>query len=563
VTRAAVYARKSTEDPQADSVTRQVAHGREAAARLGAVVVEEYVCVDDGISGAEFTNRPGLIRLLEGARQSAFDLVVISEPSRLGRDRLRTELVLQDLREADVRVFAYLAGEEVRLDTPEMRFALAARAFADELEREKAKQRTRDALLARARRGFVTGGVVYGYKNVPVYAGADSSGNPIRSHVRLEIHPEESEVVRAIYRMRSAGYGVRMIARALNADPRCALESARYFGGRRLAPPRKGSGSWAPAQIHAMLRNERYLGRVTWGRFRNTDRAGRTRLRAPQARSTWVTVDVAELRVVDEELWQSVRLTDRPAESNHDRRTGRAQSGTAQPASLLSGLSMCTLCGGPIVIAGSHKSDRCYGCSYRRNRGSSVCANDVYESIGRVDRTVVEEIQGQILVPEVRRLALERAAEIVRSRLDGARDELDVLNSRLSNVRTEIANLVRALECGGPPASLVERLRDRETERATLEAEIERLSSLMRVPELDVRRVDRVIAKFVEPLGEMLGKDLVAARTALRKLLAERVRFTPTATESGERTYLVQANLTLERIVPAPALHTVSVPDGI
>jgi len=110
VTRAAVYARKSTEDPQADSVTRQVAHGREAAARLGAVVVEEYVCVDDGISGAEFTNRPGLIRLLEGARQSAFDLVVISEPSRLGRDRLRTELVLQDLREADVRVFAYLAG---------------------------------------------------------------------------------------------------------------------------------------------------------------------------------------------------------------------------------------------------------------------------------------------------------------------------------------------------------------------------------------------------------------------------------------------------------------------
>ncbi|MBI4516730.1 MAG: recombinase family protein [Deltaproteobacteria bacterium] len=562
--RAALYARKSTEDPQADSVLRQVAHGREAAARLQAVVVEEFVCVDDGVSGAEFTNRPGLLRLLAGARRRAFDLVVVSEPSRLGRDRLRTELVMQDLREAGVGIFAYLSNEEVRLDTPEHRFALAARAFSDELEREKARQRTRDALLAKARRGFVTGGVVFGYRNVPVFSGVDSSGNPIRSHVSLEIDPEQAEVVRAIFRMRADGYGLRKIARALNGDPFCTAESTRYFGGQRIASPRKGSGSWAPGGVQAMLKSARYLGQITWGRFKNTDRAGRTRLRTRQAPAAVVKVDAPQLRIIDDALWRAARLMDRCADNEADRRSGRAQAGTPPaPASLLSGLSVCGLCGGPIAIAGSHKRDRCYGCSYRRNRGATVCENTLYESVRIVDRRVVEEIQAAILVPEVRRVIFERATEIVQQRILGAQQEVDSLHSRLSRVRREIDNLVRAVEDGNAPAALLERLRERERERAAVEVDLARLSSLTAVPELDLRRIERLVTKFVEPLGEMLRSDLVAARAALRKLIANRVVFTPTATENGDRTYLVEAKLTLERVIPAPAVNSGSVPDGI
>ena len=62
----AVYARKSTEqngvaDDQ-KSVARQVAHGRAYAERKGWTVDDEHVYVDDGISGAEFPNRPGFLR---------------------------------------------------------------------------------------------------------------------------------------------------------------------------------------------------------------------------------------------------------------------------------------------------------------------------------------------------------------------------------------------------------------------------------------------------------------------------------------------------------------------
>src|SRR5919107_1587412 len=68
--------------------------------------------------------------------------------------------------EAEVRIFFYLEDRERTLDTPTDKIVLSLRAFADELEREKARQRTRDAMLRKARAGHVTGGLVFGYDNV-------------------------------------------------------------------------------------------------------------------------------------------------------------------------------------------------------------------------------------------------------------------------------------------------------------------------------------------------------------------------------------------------------------
>ena len=64
---AAIYARKSSEQTgtaeEAKSVTRQIEHARACAAAKGWTVAEAHVYVDDGISGAEFAKRPGLVRL--------------------------------------------------------------------------------------------------------------------------------------------------------------------------------------------------------------------------------------------------------------------------------------------------------------------------------------------------------------------------------------------------------------------------------------------------------------------------------------------------------------------
>ncbi len=69
-------------------------------------------------------------------------------------------------------------------------------AFADELEREKARQRTYDAMMRKAKAGHVTGGRVFGYDNVEIL-GPDGQ----RSHVERRINEAEAAVVRRIFEL--------------------------------------------------------------------------------------------------------------------------------------------------------------------------------------------------------------------------------------------------------------------------------------------------------------------------------------------------------------------------
>jgi DNA invertase Pin-like site-specific DNA recombinase len=95
--------------------------------------------------------------------------------------------------------------------------------FAAELERAKASQRTRDALQVKAQRGYVVGGVVFGYRNVPVLAEGGQ-----RSHVVREIREDEAATVRRIFTMVPGGIGLRRIAQTLNAE---GLQSPRARAG--------------------------------------------------------------------------------------------------------------------------------------------------------------------------------------------------------------------------------------------------------------------------------------------------------------------------------------------
>ena len=61
---------------------------------------------------------------------------------------------------------------------------MSVAAFADEAERVKARQRTHDAMLRKARSGHVTGGRVFGYTNRDVLSDeVGTDGRRKRLHV--------------------------------------------------------------------------------------------------------------------------------------------------------------------------------------------------------------------------------------------------------------------------------------------------------------------------------------------------------------------------------------------
>jgi hypothetical protein len=108
------------------------------------------------------------------------------------------------LNTAGVRVFAYLTDAEIRLDSPIDALIVQVQAFGAAIERQKAGQRTYDALVRKAKSGHVTGGQCFGYDNVPV-----------NGHVERRINEKEAAVVRRIFELCAAGHGQIAIAHRL------------------------------------------------------------------------------------------------------------------------------------------------------------------------------------------------------------------------------------------------------------------------------------------------------------------------------------------------------------
>src|SRR5262249_32369259 len=149
----------------------------------------------DGVSGALFgASRPGLACLLASLTpRPPFQVLVMSEESRLGREAIETAWVLKRITDAGVRVFFYLDDRERTLDSPTDKVMLSLTAFAAETERDRSRVRTHDALMRKAKAGHVTGGLVFGYANRVVLDGAR------RSYVDRVIEPREAAVVRRIF----------------------------------------------------------------------------------------------------------------------------------------------------------------------------------------------------------------------------------------------------------------------------------------------------------------------------------------------------------------------------
>jgi site-specific DNA recombinase len=309
---AAIYARKSTEQngisDESKSVARQVEHARAYAASNGWTVLDECVYIDDGISGAEFARRPGLMRLLNALTPlPSFDVLILSELSRLGREQLETGYALKQLSQARVRVFTYQERKEIVLDTPTDKFLMSAMNFASEIEREKARQRVADAVQRKARAGHACGGAVFGYSNTVVMA---PDGR--RSHVMRKVNHAEAEIVRRIFALCAAGKGVKAIAKLLNAEH---VPSPRPQQGR----PR----TWSRSSVRAVLYRELCRGELVWNKTRQSDVWGQ-RIRESRPESEWIHTTLPEMRIVSDDEWAAFhRRLDSRSDSTSARRTGR------------------------------------------------------------------------------------------------------------------------------------------------------------------------------------------------------------------------------------------------
>jgi site-specific DNA recombinase len=508
---AAVYARKSTDQTgvadEAKSVTRQIEHARAFAKAKGWTVADEHIYVDDGISGAEFATRPGFLRLMNALKpRPSFQALVMSEESRLGREMIETGYALKQLVQAGVRVFFYLEDRERTFDSPTDKILSSLTAFADELEREKARQRTYDALLRKARAGQVCGGRTFGYDNVRM----DTGG------VRRVINEAEAEVVRRIFEMAAGGSGLTTIAKTLNES--------------RALSPRAQRGrptGWAPSSVRDVLNRPLYRGEIVWNRTRKRDRWGAKDQQA-NPNQAWVRVEAPDLAIVQTSQWAAAH-----AQMTRQReRYGKASIAPdkapwgVEGRYLLTGLLRCSTCGGGIEARSrSHGQHRVvfYGCSAYHRRGRSICENSLTVPMHIADDAVISALESGLLHPRVLKGAVQRAVE----RLCGnkkADSAAAGVRRDLAAVERELSNLAAAVAAGGDLPALLTAMRDRESQRRAILDQLNRCSARTG---LDPALVLTDMRQRLQDWRNLLRDQTPKARGLLKQLIVGRLDLAP------------------------------------
>ena len=109
MTRAALYARYSSDLQSAASIDDQFRVCREHAERSGWTIVGGYR--DAAVSGDSMILRPGVQALLEAARWGAFDVVVAEALDRVSRDQADIAALFKHLQFAGVMIVTLAEGE--------------------------------------------------------------------------------------------------------------------------------------------------------------------------------------------------------------------------------------------------------------------------------------------------------------------------------------------------------------------------------------------------------------------------------------------------------------------
>src|SRR3984957_7604723 len=428
IMKAALYARYSTDMQRDASIDDQFRECDRVARTAGFDVVARFE--DKGISGGT-ADRPGYQALLSATRRREFSVIVVEDISRLWRNR--AEFGPRSAEFEDFGVHCVTAvGEDTRRDG--WGLVIQIKQAVAEHARREASYRTRRGLEGRAIKGKSAGGRAYGYRP----ASQSTSG-------QVEIIETEAAVVRRIFELYAGGISSRAIAERLNCEniPSPGAAWRRTDTGKHA----KRRGKWVGSAIHGdpsrgygILNNERYLGRLNWGRLQWKRGAANSRKRTAMVADAalLVTREEPRLRIISDELWQRVKARQSARAIGP---TGVKVSKVGKPAtSLLSGLLLCADCGSRFVA----RNQRSYQCATRAYGGLSACSNEIQIHRENAEAAIVSYLAEELLSPEAIELAKREYRAAVLKELAAKEPE----SSKPDVLRAEEAKLREMLKAG-------------------------------------------------------------------------------------------------------------------
>ena len=489
----ALYARYSSDQQRAASIDDQLRVCREHCSRQGWTVAREFN--DAAISGSSLL-RPGLQALIEAALDGAVDVVLAESLDRFSRDQEDTAGLYKRLTFAGVRLATVSEGDIGPLH-------VGLRGTMNALYLQDLAHKTRRGLRGRVEAGKSGGGVSYGYRVVKALEG-QPRGN-------REIDDEQAAIVRRIFAEYIAGRSPKAIAKSLNADGVAGPTGAAWSPSTINGNHARGTG---------ILNNELYAGRLVWNRLRFVkDPATGKRVSRLNPIADWISVDVPQLRIVDDDAWQAVKARQQGTRQlmNTGGR-GNALGRAARPRHLFSGLTRCAVCGGGFVLTARAGHGR-LECFNARDRGT--CTNTRRLARTELERRILKAMRERLLEQK----QFDAFCEAFAARLEERRREhmASAAGSQreLAAVTRQIKAIVDAVKNGFRTESMLEELRSLEARKVELTksaAARQRFPALHPAMAGEFKRHVQRFAESVERGGEV-SEAAVQARAALRAIV--------------------------------------------
>ncbi len=368
----AFYIRLSMEDrnlneegkEESDSVQNQrdlLYHFVQSKEEFNHAKIETFI--DDGFSGTNF-QRPAIQRLLEKAKKKEVDCIVVKDLSRFGRNYVEVSDYLD-------QIFPFLGVRFIsindRYDSDEIKGKTSGIdvAFKNILYGYYSKdlsKKVQSGKMTKALKGdYLSPYAPFGYKK------AEENKN------RLVVESDTAKIVKRIFHMACLGMTSTEIANILNVEQVKTPSMYKKEQGIRRSWNVVGTQAiWDNPTIGRILRDERYLGKVIYGK-RYRPKVGSTKtIKVPK--ENWIVVENTHEPLVTKEIFEKAQKVMKSYKEKEYQK-GRY---------LFSGKLRCGVCGH--LLRRNNKISARYYCGTKKMNQLSTCMSE------RIDEEKVEEV---------------------------------------------------------------------------------------------------------------------------------------------------------------------------
>lgn len=332
---AAAYIRVSTDDQIEYSPESQIKAIREYAKRNDYILPDEYIFMDEGISGKTAGKRPSFMKMIGIAKTKPkpFDAILLWKFSRFARNR-EDSIIYKSMLRKQLGIEVISISENIGDDKMSVLIEAMIEAM-DEYYSINLAEEVKRGMTEKAKRGEPLSIPPFGYK---------------MENKQLIPIKEEAAIIKQVFEWYDNGVGMLRIAKNLNSA------GVRTHRGNLIEN----------RTVEYWLNNPAYIGKIRWTptgatsrNYHNTDS---------------IIVDGSHEPLIDIDTWK--RVQNRMKEQKEKYRKWYKPSDKI--SHWLVGLLHCGKCGAPVV--------NCNGYMYCNNRSKGTCTGN-----GSIKATILEE----------------------------------------------------------------------------------------------------------------------------------------------------------------------------